>query len=239
MAGESLRSSGRIFVTAMRGAYEHLGMVLFCSFVWFALAFMPTTFSISFARQVPCILTFLVVFLVAVFLASPVMTAVCSVARSLMDGDEPGVGEFWRRLGVHYWLTVKTSASMLIVLVVLIVDIVFFLSSSKRIVQWIAVPWLYLLLFWLLIATYVFPLIAHERVGLLKLLKRAALLALDNLVITIIVLLEAALIAVVCWLLLFPVIVLLGGTLGLLLVTALAEVLRKYEKGPHGAPEDA
>ena len=238
MAGESLRSSGRIFVAAMRGAYEHLGMVLFCSFVWFALAFMPTTFSISFARQVPCVLTFLVVFFAVILLASPVTAAVCSVARALVDKEEPGVGELWRRFGVHYWLTVKASAAMLIVLFVLVVDIVFFLSSSIRVVQWIAVPWLYLLLFWMLMTTYIFPLIAHEQVGLFKLLKRAALLALDNLVMTIIVLLEVFLIASVSWLLLFPVIILLGGLLALLLVTALAEVLQKY-KEPYDEPEKA
>ncbi len=230
MTGESLRSSGRIFINAMRSAYEHLGMVLYTSLVWFALAFMPATFSISFARQAPCLLTFLVAFLAIAFLAAPMTVAVCSVAQALLNGEEPGMRELWRRFRTHYWPTVKASSTMLAVLVVLVIDIIFFLSSGRRIVQWIAVPWLYLLLYWLLMTLYVAPLIAREHVSLLSLLKRTALLVLDNLVVTIALLLEVLLIIFLCWLLQFPVFILQGGLLALLLVTALGEVLQKYEK---------
>ena len=238
MAGESLRSSGRIFINSMRSTYEHLGMVLYISLVWFALAFLPGTFFISFARQAPCLLTFLLVFLVIVFLAAPMSVAVCSVAQALLNREDPGMGDLWRRFRAHYWLTVKASAAMLTLLIVLVVDIVFFLSSSRRIVQWIAVPWFYLLIYWLFMTLYIAPLIAREQVTLLELLKRAALLVLDNLVVTVASLLEVLLVFVLCWLLQFPVFVLQGGVLALLLVTALNEVLGKYEKKALEEPEE-
>ena len=85
---------------------------------------------------------------------------------------------------------------------------------------------------------YIAPLIAREQVTLLELLKRAALLVLDNLVVTVALLLEVLLVFVLCWLLQFPVFVLQGGVLALLLVTALNEVLGKYEKKALEEPEE-
>lgn len=228
MAGESLQSGVRVFTKSLKQSYEHLGMVLVTSIIWFALAFMPTAFLISFAYQAPCVVTFLAVAIEIVFLAGPVTTAMCSVAGALIRSEAVYLREIWSHFRRNYSLSVKVSATMLVIIFVLIVDVVFFLSSSKRIVQWLSVPWLYLILYWAMMTTYIFPLMAHQRVRLLKILQRAALLVLDNLVVTIMVMLEALLIVAASGLLLFPVVFLLGGVLALLLATALAEVLEKY-----------
>lgn len=232
MAGESVRCGLDIFTSSMRRSYEYLGMVMFTSLLWFIIAAIPAGFLVSFSIQVPSVVSVLLVLLEVTFLAAPVTAAVYSVTSSLVHGEDVAAREIWYRFRQHYLLTVKVVAVMLVLIAILVIDVIFFLNSKIKVVQWLSVPWLYLVLFWVMMTTYVFPLVVYQRVSWLKVLQRAALLTIDNMVVTILVMLQALLLIGLGTYLVLPVPLLLAGMVSLLQATALSEVLNKYGETP-------
>lgn len=229
MAGESLRQSGSILVQALRQSYENLGLVVVISLVWFALAALPVGFLISFTMQVPSLVSILIVALVTVFLGGPVTASVYSVSLSLLQDDDVSLKHLWTHLHTHYRLAVQVTAAMVGIFLVLVIDIVVFMQSHIKLVQWLSVIWLYFVFFWLMMTTYSLPLVVYKPASWLKVLQRAALLALDNVTTTILVMLQVFILTIVCWFFLLPVPLYLGGAMGLVQMQALKEVLTKYD----------
>lgn len=143
MAGESVRQSGIIFSQALRRSYAHLGLVMSISVVWFALAGIPAAFMLYFCRLVPNLISFLITGVVLTFLSGPVTVAVYSVANALVHEEPVNFSSLWHRFRSHYRQAAQVTAVMVGIILILLVDIIVFLQSKIRFVQWLSVFWLY------------------------------------------------------------------------------------------------
>lgn len=229
MAGESLRQGGMVFVQAMRRTYEHLGMVMVISLLWFGLAALPMVYLLNFARVVPSLFSFLIVALEATFLAGPVTAAVYSVADRLLQDEDATLTDVWHLFRRHYRLSAQVTGAMSAILLILGIDIIVFMQSKVRLLQWLAVLWLYFVAFWFLLTIYTSSLVVYQQVSWLKVLQRAALLVLDNVVVTLLVMGETIVVVVLSFFFLIPVPLLLGGMLAFLHLIALHTLMAKYD----------
>lgn len=239
MAGESISQGGRIIGRSFKLMYEYLGMTMVISAFWFILALIPTGATFLTMAALPGPPSFLIFAVVCIFLFGPVTAATYSMTHSMVQREGVGVLDFFRRLRQFYFRSVKLTIAMGAILGILLVDLRFFLGSGVTWMEYLSILWLYLILFWLLMAQYVFPVTVKQERKLLDTLKVAALLALDNVVVSLMLLIVGvALIFVSIWLQV-PLLLFMAGTLGFLHCAGMDEILGKYGRSQGGADEAA
>ena len=89
------------------------------------------------------------------------------------------------------------SVSCGLMFLFIILNIRVSLNSQVFLFQLIGGMWLYVLLFWFAMMQYVFPLLVQQNVGILTIIKRAALITLDNILLSLLILLASLVITFV------------------------------------------
>jgi len=119
----------------------------------------------------------------------------------------------------------------------LVGNILFYANFANQWVRLLSVFWGYVLLFWLAMLIYLFPLlIEQESKSLLLLLRNAALLVLDNVAFTLTLGVLLLLFLLLNVALAVPLFLIVMSGLALIQSKALLTVLEKYRE-PTGAPE--
>lgn len=244
MAGRSIAQGGRVVGRGFKHAYELAGTNIVLSVLWFVFALMPVLLTSIVAVDLPGVNSIIIAIAALLMFFGPVTAMVYSIAYAAMRRETSGIfREVYSRLKTHFSDSIKVTAAMFAILAVLYVDLLFFSQSNTVWIQYISVFWLYLILFWALMFQYLYPVMVREqrkkrKVKVLEVLKMSALLALDNMVASFVIL--AAGVAFVWISLLFrvPVLLFLAGTLGFLHVTALDTIIKKYTEGKKDTGED-
>lgn len=221
----SLRVLGR----GLRLSYDHLGMVLVGSALYFVVGLVPAAITLTAALRFPSVLTVIPFVGVVVLLVVPGFTALLAVARSLARGEEvPALRGFWQAFRAHFGASAGLGAAGLLVLAVLVADLVFFLQAKAAVLRLLAGVWAWLLLY----AAGVLTLAPAVRVwvgrGVLVTLKQAALIVLDNVVVTATVMASLLVLAAVSTVLGAPLLLLFGGTGAFVLTAAMEAILERY-----------
>ena len=81
-------------------------------------------------------------------------------------------------------------------------------------------------------SNYIFPFLVNQNIGVLLTMKRSALLALDNLVVTIILSVAVLIVAVLSVILAAPVLLLMLGIIAFLQNVGYHELMQKYDDAP-------
>ena len=230
MAGESISQGWGIVSRGFRKAYDYFGTVMIISTIWFFLGLFPTWLSFLVFVQVPAINSLGIFLVCAFFLLGPLTAAVYSITDVLFRGDEVHYKEYFTHLKKHYKRSVRVTAAMGILLAILVVDLLYFLQLQFGFLQLVSVLWMYLILFWLMMMQYVYPLLVRREVGTWEILKMGALLAMDNIVATLIVGLFSVIVVVASYYLRVPLMLLMVGVIAFLHNAALDELLRKYPR---------
>lgn len=230
MTGVSLAQGWRIIARGFRAVYDYAGTVMLISTFWAFLGFFPTMLAFLVLVQVPHLMSILIFGLLAVTLLGPMTAGVYSVADAILQGDEVLVRDYWGHFTRHYKRAAVVTAVIMIILGILAIDVLFFWLAGTTLTRMVSAFFAYLILFWFMAAQFVFPLIVRRSPRLLETLKMAALLALDNIVVSLMVVLAGAVVVAISSFLRVPIMLFMAGTLGFLQTAALDELLRKYSK---------
>jgi Predicted integral membrane protein len=239
LAGESIAQGADIVKRSFRNVYDYLGMTMVMSAAWFLIGFFPSALTFLVMIQVPAINSFLIFAVVSSLLLGPVTAATYSLASAMVQGEYVTLRDYWARFVKHYKRSVGLTAAMLGVLAILVVDLIFFMNSQVAWMQYLSVLWVYFLIFWALMAQYVYVALVRQDRKVWEAMKVAALLALDNIVASLMVAITGALVIAVSVWMRVPLLLFLAGTLAFLHCTAFEIIVGKYrdKSEPAGSGE--
>lgn len=191
---------------------------------------MPAGLTLMVFVQVPRVVSFLIFGALCVGALGPLAAAVYSFNMEIVKGEEVRVREFFSHIRPHYKKSVFVSAVMGIVLGVLVIDLLFFLRAGTGWMQFLSVMWVYIILFWVLTAQFVFPVVVTRNPSVFQTIKMAALMALDNLVASFTVALAGVLVLAISIFLRVPLMLFLMGTWSFLHLYAYDELIQRYTR---------
>ena len=217
---------------SLADSYDYLGLVLASSFVWFSTALGGFAVVSKIGRLESPLMPLLGMAALYLLLIAPMTAGVYSLARTIVIRDDPSLLDLlWgaRKLFVP---SMTLAFAQLIVTAMIVANAWFYLTHGGILLRMLGVVFLYILLVWALSATYHYPLLIEQRPGVLKILKRGLLLAMDNVAFT------AGVFFVIILLTCFSGVTLLGlpllymGVLSILQTRALRALFVKYELLP-------
>lgn len=219
--------------------YEYFGLCMVVSAFWYGFAFLPVNFFIEYARIIPHPAVFFVLYLVAALWAGPVTASTYAAIDALRQGEGFLIRDLFLRIP-HYFK--RSSGTMLIALAifaVLIIDVLFFFQSPYTILRWLTILWVYLIAFWLFGLQYLFPFLVQQSAGVLKTLQRAALVALDNVIVSGMLAIVGVIVYVISIITAVPMVLAFMGFMAAVHNYALVEILKKYDDPLPDSAEDA
>lgn len=239
MAGESLAQGADIVKRSFKSVYDFMGMTMFLSAVWFLIGFMPTALTFLVMVQVPAINSFLLFALAASLILGPLTAATYSMTSSMVQGQHVEIRDYWSKLRTHYKRSALVTAALLVILAILVIDLIFFMNSGNQWLQYLSVLWVYFIAFWVLVTQYAYAVLVRQDRKVWDVIKVAALLALDNVVASLIVAFASVLVVAISLWMRVPLLLFLAGTLAFLHCTAFEIVVAKYDRNsePGGSSE--
>lgn len=243
---------------ALGATYDHLGTVLLASAlvtlaglslayllvsVLFGLAVsvsgprVPGGASPGAAAWLPLVLAGMI----AATLMGPLLAGLARLAREILAREDPAFGDLFREARRLARPGALLAALQAWVTLLLVVDLAFFAASSSGALRFVAVPFFYLLLFWGLMLPYQWPLLAEGAGPPLVILRKSALLVLDNLSFSLGVALLSLLFSFVCAATTVGLVLLWPGTLAFFHSMATRALLRRYgllPLDPEPSPEE-
>ncbi len=230
MAGESLAQGWRAVARGFRGMYDYIGTTMIVSALWFFLGFTPTALSFLVFMQVPAINSFLILAFCWTALLGPTTAAVYAVMHDILEGDIIRLRELFSYLARHYKRAAGASAVMGAILGILVVDFFFFSQLEAGWSRFVTIIWAYFIAFWAFMAQYVFPFLITRDVSVWQILKMSALMALDNVVATLVVAFFTLVVLAASIFLRVPIMLFMIGAFAFLHVSAFNELITKYTR---------
>jgi uncharacterized membrane protein YesL len=205
-SADLLRSA---FKRAVWNTYDHIGLLVVTNLLWLALC-LP-------------------------ILTAPAATAgLFSLARGIDRGDDVSVRLLLRGFRLHFLPALKIGVLDLAALLVLWVNIDFYshLRGGGRVPgMLLAGVMVWLAAFLLLMHAHLYPLLAEGETSLRRLLRKSALLTLDNLAFTVGITLQAISVTILCVLTGAGLLLINGSLLASLLESGHSQLLDKYLPG--------
>jgi hypothetical protein len=165
--------------------------------------------------------------LLAAILMGPLIAGTARLVQGIVAREDPTVGDLFREARRHARQGAVLAGLQAGVSSLLLVDLLFF-ATVRGPVGWLAIPILYLLLFWGLMLPYQWPLFAEGAGPPLVVMRKSALLVLDNLPYTLGVGLLSLLFTLVCAVSTVGLVLLWPGTLAFYHTLATRALLRRY-----------
>jgi len=174
---------------------------------------------------------------VLVVTAPPATAGVYYLANQLAKGETVSFSLFVQGMRRYFRRSWLLAIIAVVISVLLVGNILFYANFANQWVRLISVFWGYVLLFWLAMLIYLFPLLIEQSdKSLLLILRNAALLVLDNLAFTLTLGILLLLFLLLNVALAVPLFLMAMSGLALIQSKALLTVLEKYGE-PTGAPE--
>jgi len=202
----------RVFWSSLGGLYYELFLLMGVNLAWLGLSLLIVT-------------------------APPATAGVYYLTNQLARGETVSFSLFVQGMRRYFRRSWLLAIIVVVISVLLAVNLLFYANLANQWVRLLSVFWGYLIVFWLAMLIYLFPLlIEQESKSLLLILRNAALLVLDNVAFTLtlgvlillFLLLNVALVA--------PLLLIVMSGLALVQSKALLTVLEKYRERT-GAPE--
>ncbi|HHY31575.1 MAG TPA: hypothetical protein GX515_00925 [Firmicutes bacterium] len=166
--------AGAVVGASVKDAYGYLGTVVLVSLAWFGWFACGALFLSLFVKSLVVIVPALVV------LAAPPQGAAFHVIALIMDGQDVAPRDFLEGLKRFSWRSLAIVGAHVGLFVVVVVDVLWFVSRPGTLFKVVGGLWLYALLFLAMMTPYLLPIAVQQDTGFRKAFKRAALLALAN-----------------------------------------------------------
>lgn len=202
------------FTRALWNTYDHIGLLVIANLIWVALCLPVVT--------------------------APASTAgLFHLARKIGKGEEVSLRDFFIGFRQHFLPALRLGAVDLAVLLLLWVNVDFYshlrgVATIPGMVLAAAMVWL--AAFFFLMHAHLCPLLVEGETSLKQLLRKSALLTLDNLAFTIGIAVQGLALSVLCVITGAGLVLIHGSVVAVLLVAGHDELRRKYhswEPRPH------
>lgn len=202
----------KVFWSSLGGLYYELFLLMGVNLAWLGLSLLIVT-------------------------APPATAGVYYLTNQLARGETVSFSLFVQGMRRYFRRSWLLAIVILVISVLLAVNLLFYANFTNQWVRLLSVLWGYLIVFWLAMLIYLFPLlIEQESKSLLLLLRNAALLVLDNLAFTLTLGVLLLLFLLLNVFLVAPLLLIVVSGLALVQSKALLTVLEKYRERT-GAPE--
>jgi uncharacterized membrane protein YesL len=207
--------------------YDHMGIAMFFSLLWLFMGVAPL-FLVYPLLVEAWLLGGLVLVLVSALLFVPTTCAVWEMCRRLRDRQDAGGRAFFRAFGAYYKRAFVIGLADGFLFLVLAADLYFAFKTGNKFFQFMGGIWIWFGVFLVLMQIYLFPLLVDGN-SVKKTFKKAALLVLDNLGNSLLILLETVAVLFLS-LLLPPLLVLFFPVMvGFLHTEAYRIIMTKYD----------
>ncbi len=217
----------QVIVQSFKTAYDRIGMVMLTNLLWFAVGFGPLL--IVMYVPLPPIVTYLGIFATILTLGAGA-AAVNYVMVRIINKEDVAVRDFMDGLRKFFWRGAALSLIAVLGALVLFVDLAFSLTHSNRIIQLLSGIWVWALVFWYAVQQFVFPFLVQQDIGIRKVLKRSALLVVDNLLGGAFMVIISLVVLALCIILAAPILLFVTCFLALLQNYAYNQLMLKYEQ---------
>lgn len=224
----ALRQAGAILAQAFKAAYEYIGILMLSNFVWFLAAFLPILLFTMLPWQHPVFFLFGVLGTVVLF--GPATAGIHTVIYRLVQREEATLTHFRAGFVRFFGRSFLLALVMGVILGILIVDLWFSLNSPSTWFRLLSGIWVYFIIFWGIMAQFVFPFLVQQDIGVITILKRSSLLAMDNILVSVVITLVNTVILAVSVLLAAPILLFVMGLTAFVQHFALLELLKKYDE---------
>ncbi|MFH1689551.1 MAG: YesL family protein [Candidatus Eisenbacteria bacterium] len=198
------------FKSAIWSTYDHIGLLVLANLIWLVLCLPVVT--------------------------APVATAgLFHLAREIARGNGVSLRDFFSGFRSLFLPAVKLGLVDLAVLLALWINVDFYshLRGGATIPGMVlAAAMVWTAAFFLLMHAHLYPLLTAGETSLRQLLRKSALLTLDNLAFTIGITLQALSLSVLCIITGAGLVLINGSAVAVLLATGHRELLRKYSDDP-------
>lgn len=223
--GDQARSAGRALIRTFKDVYEFLGITIMTSLAWFVLLALAA-WGLSLVKRLPLLAVPAGILLLIVL--GPVTAAASSVMNKVVHRNEVGFADFISALRKYFGRGLGLVSVQGLIFAVIVSDFLFFLRFPSQFVRIASGLWVYAFLFAAAMTSFEFPLLVEQDIGILGVLKKSALLVLDNPVYSLFILVYGILITAISIVIPPAAALLFIGALGLLQNRALLQLLEKY-----------
>ena len=203
------------FKRSVWSTYDHIGLLVLTNLLWVVLCLPVVT--------------------------APAATAgLFHLAREVARGRNPSLRDFFVGFRRHFLPAFKVGLVDLAALLVLWVNIDFYSHMRGGAVipgMLLAATMVWVAALFLLMHAHLYPLLAGGESSLRQLLRKSALLTLDNLAFTVGITFQALSLSVLCVVTGAGLVLINGSAVAVLLTTGHRELLRKYAEDPESSPE--
>ncbi|MCK9223198.1 MAG: DUF624 domain-containing protein [Limnochordia bacterium] len=241
MSGVSLKLSWAIFRGGLRLIYEYFGTVIITSFLWFAIGLAPLiVITLTKTATIPAV--FVIAIVATLFTLGPATAAAYDTIARVINREIFSLGDFFRGFRKYFGRATGLMTIIAVVWAILILDVYFYLyvfQGPAIITMAVLILTFYIVVFWLLMSNWLFPVLVQRPRKIKMILKQAALLALDNLVVSLMITLMVLLVFLVSLLLQVGLILLLIGSIAIFQNFGFLKVLEKYQKKEEAEAENS
>lgn len=225
--------------SGVRLTWDRLGLVLAISLTGSLAVMVLLAVWMLLGRVFPTVGS-LLGFAFALMLVPPLFTGACHTVYLALLPDEHSYADFWRGVRQHYWLSLQLGFLQSFVLLLLGVNIGFYLAWRSPFAVFALVASLYALLLWLMMMLYQYPALVAQEAGLfdeperkakrgvLAVLRRSLFLTLGSPLYTFLVLVCLILLTLLSLVTAVLFVAVWGGLLAFVQTSATRELLMKY-----------
>lgn len=224
----------------LRDTYDYLGSVLVMSFLFAVLASaamvggqgLGVTLFRSLPGLLPLVLTLLAAFTGLVLVGGPLAAGLFRFARKTAAREEPDLFDLLWGFRCAPGRSLALAAVQVYGALLLAGNAYFYIAQGTLPLVILGASMGYLVLFWVAMALYQWPLLAEQEISVGRVVKKSALLVLDNLPYTLALLAVVLVLTLVLWISVIGAVLLWSGALAMLTTQATRELLRKYDVLP-------
>ncbi|NMB38535.1 MAG: hypothetical protein GX994_03050 [Firmicutes bacterium] len=218
----------KLVINALKAAWNEFTTLIFLNLIWFFLWLAPMFISSRFTENE---MWFYISLALSLFLLGPITGAMQYLLNRMANKNVISFEEFKHGFIKFFWRSealVFVGAFTLVVIVICFNITVDNLGLPPIVVAIFYGIWLSLTLFWFLILQYAFPLLVEQDVGVFLTIKRAVLLAADNLLVSLLLLIASGVLTYVSFFLVIPFVIIWFSMIGLMQNFIVVEILKKY-----------
>jgi uncharacterized membrane protein YesL len=229
-------SLGLALRLGLRDTYDYLGAVLLLSGVWSITATTALLGGQAVGRAVfgalpgllPLLLTTLAALAGLALAGGPLLAGVFRFARNAAARREPEVFDLAWGFRSALGSSLRLAAVQILGALLLAANGYFYISQRQPLLVVVGAMFGYALAFWGMMSLYQWPLLAEQEIPVGRVIRKSALLVLDNFAFSFVLGTVCLVLTLLLWVTMAGGLLLWAGMVGMLLTQAARELLRRY-----------
>ncbi|AZR72240.1 hypothetical protein BBF96_01800 [Anoxybacter fermentans] len=165
----------QIIKKSFKDFYDHIFLLGGVSLIWFIIVGPLVYVGLAgFFLKMPFPVIMNLIFV------GPLTLGVFYLTNQLIKYKDSGLKDFFQGFAKFFFRGMFAYWMSLLTMVILLVDLTFFINFGNRFMQYLSGIWIYLIIFFMMSQFYFWSLLVEMEDGLLKIYKRSLLLTLDN-----------------------------------------------------------